>query len=81
MANSTPPSVPGDEPGKTRAADAAPVEDKATNVTIALKRLARCGDVELAEGTPIAVVRLRPGVSLAYLVDAVRNGLAAEAVD
>jgi len=45
-------------------------------VTVVLRKPRTIGDAELELGQVIGEVELEPGVSLNYLVDAVRNGLA-----
>lgn len=46
--------------------------------TVVLRRPATIGNQKCAAGTPIGQVKLAPGVSLNYLVDAVRCDLATE---
>lgn len=51
---------------------------KSSCVAVVLRRDCQCGDTVCPAGTKLAEVRLKPGVSLNYLVDAVRSFLAGE---
>lgn len=67
---------------KTEATKPAPQKVKTLSeipkVRLALRRDHKVGDGYWKAGTVIAEVTLKPGVELNFLVDAVRNGLAAE---
>lgn len=45
-------------------------------VRVVMRRDAKCGEAELSVGDSLAEIRLPADVSLNYLVDAVRNGIA-----
>lgn len=47
-------------------------------IVITTRRPATCGEISLAAGEKIASIELKPGVSLNWLVDAVRNGVAGD---
>ena len=60
---------------RDRPAESAPGKGKL--LRIVLRREMVIGEAPQTIGTPLAVVQLEPGISLNFLVDAVRNGLAA----
>ena len=47
-----------------------------TTVVVEMKRAMKCGKHMLDVGTPIAVIKLQPGVSLNYLSRALEDGIA-----
>jgi hypothetical protein len=71
--------APTDAPQPTDAAQPTKAKTaKADTLDVVLRRDAQVGDQQCATGRRLARVTLEPGVSLNYLVDAVRNGLAGD---
>lgn len=62
----------------SRSAPVTPKPVSGLQLTIKLRRDAKCGQVELLRGAKLAEVTLHPGVDLNYLIDAIRGGLASE---
>jgi len=69
---------PTTEPAKATGKSAKATGPKGRSVKIAMRREHVVGDVKRARGEAIATVQLEPGVSLNFLVDAVRSGIAGE---
>lgn len=64
---------------KTDEPQVAKVEPEVIRIPITLKRDTKVGEIHAKFGSVIAYVELAPGVSLNYVVDAIRNGVAGEA--
>jgi hypothetical protein len=58
-----------------------PTAKAGDGIVVELKQAARFGELGGAIGDPLATVLLEPGVSLNYLVDALRTGIATERDD